>query len=333
MEVNTTLRVPVTERSQVSAARIKARDLARAAGFSEEDEYRAGLVVTELATNLVKHASEGGEVLLRVIGSSGASELEVLAVDRGPGIGDITRALQDGVSSGDSPGTGLGAIRRLSDTFDIHSSPAGTVTLARIAAGRRPSASLPVILGAVSVPLSGEPVCGDLWSATPYGDGMTIIVVDGLGHGAGAHEAARAVLDAADPLADPHTTLQRMHRAVGHTRGAAAAIARLRPGAHAVVFAGIGNVSGLVSAGGSQRQMVSSNGTLGLQAQSVREYTYPWPADSVLVLFSDGLTSHWTLDRYPGLSQRHPALIAAVLYRDHSRRRDDVTVVVARAAA
>ena len=333
MEVNTTLRVPVTERSQVSAARIEARDLARAAGFSEEDEYRAGLVVTELATNLVKHAAEGGEILLRVIGSSGASELEVLAIDRGPGIGDINRALQDGVSSGDSPGTGLGAIRRLSDTFDIHSSPAGTVSLARIAAGRRPSASLPVILGAVSVPLSGEPVCGDLWSATPYGDGMTIIVVEGLGHGAGAHEAARAVLAAADPMADPHIALERMHRAVGHTRGAAAAIARVRPGAHTVVFAGIGNVSGLVSAGGSQRQMVSSNGTLGLQAQSVREYTYPWPADSVLVLFSDGLTSHWTLERYPGLSQRHPALIAAVLYRDHSRRRDDVTVVVARAAA
>jgi anti-sigma regulatory factor (Ser/Thr protein kinase) len=331
MEVNTTLRVPVVERSQVSAARIEARDLARAAGFSEEDEYRAGLVVTELATNLVKHAAEGGEILLRTMAVP-VRRIEILAIDRGPGVPDITRALQDGVSSGDSPGTGLGAIRRLSDTFDIHSSPAGTAILACVTAHGESDSPSRITMGGVSVPVHGETVSGDLWSATLTADEMTVIVVDGLGHGAGAHEAARAVLDAANPAAGPQQALERMHQAVRHTRGAAAAVARLRPGAHSVVFAGIGNISGVVFTDTSQHQMVSSNGTLGHQAQGVREYVYPWPAGAVVVFYSDGLASHWKLDHYPGLSQRHPALIAAVLYRDHRRRRDDVTVVVARAS-
>jgi serine phosphatase RsbU (regulator of sigma subunit) len=187
-------------------------------------------------------------------------------------------------------------------------------------------------MGGVSVPVHGETVSGDLWSATLTADEMTVIVVDGLGHGAGAHEAARAVLEAANPAAGPQQALERMHQAVRHTRGAAAAVARLRPGAHSVVFAGIGNISGVVFTDTSQHQMVSSNGTVGHQAQGVREYVYPWPAGAVVVFYSDGLASHWKLDHYPGLSQRHPALIAAVLYRDHRRRRDDVTVVVARAS-
>jgi hypothetical protein len=50
-------------------------------------------------------------------------------------------------------------------------------------------------------------------------------------------------------------------------------------------------------------------------------------------MHSDGLTSHWSLDAYPGLRLRHPALVAAVLYRDYQRGRDDVTVVVGKAAA
>jgi len=78
---------------------------------------------------------------------------------------------------------------------------------------------------------------------------------------------------------------------------------------------------------------VSVNGTLGHEARAFREYSYPWQHDAVFVMFSDGLGTHWTLDAYRGLLQRHPAIVAAVLYRDFSRQRDDVTVVVGREAA
>jgi hypothetical protein len=60
------------------------------------------------------------------------------------------------------------------------------------------------------------------------------------------------------------------------------------------------------------------------------EYRYPWPRDALLVAHSDGLDSRWDLDRHAGLAACHPAVIAAVLYRGHSRKRDDVVVLVVR---
>ena len=331
--MTTHVRVAVTERSQVSAARLEARTLARTAGFSAEDEYRAGLVVTELATNLVKHTREGGEILLRPGGGRDKPALEIVALDRGPGIADIARALTDGISTAASAGTGLGAIRRLSDGFDVHSTPAGTAVLSLLAARREALPAPPVAIGGVSVSAPGESLCGDLWSVLAGDKHVTIVVADGLGHGPGAHEAARAVIEAVPRDLEPLASLDRAHQAVRHTRGAAAALARLESRAQAVSFAGVGNISGLVANGTGQHQMVSMNGTLGHRLQSPRQFRYAWPPDSIVVLFSDGLTSHWSLDRYPGLARRHPALIAAVLYRDHSRRRDDVTVVVARRSA
>jgi hypothetical protein len=93
----------------------------------------------------------------------------------------------------------------------------------------------------------------------------------------------------------------------------------------------VGNISASVwSSGGSQR-LVSMNGTLGHAVSSVREFSYPWPAEGLLVLHSDGLQTRWSLDDYPGLITRDPALVAGVLYRDWARGRDDVTVMVARA--
>ena len=259
---------------------------------------------------------------------------EVIAVDSGPGMQNVAASMRDGHSTAGSPGLGLGSISRLTSNLDIYSQRGvGTVSRFEVWASDAPEPRAAVRSGAICVAKPGETVSGDLWEAVPVGDEMTVVVVDGLGHGRGAHEAARAVLAASDPGAQPSAALERMHQAAKPTRGAAGAVARLRPRARTVVFAGLGNISGLVSTGDAQHHMVSSNGTLGHQSQGLREYVYQWPAGSTLVLFSDGLTSHWALDRYPGLLVRHPSLVAAVLYRDHSRRRDDVTVVVARAAA
>ena len=77
----------VTESSQVAAARRAVLWLAEQLRLDDERSGRAALIVTELATNLVKHA-RGGEILLRVLTSSiGEPEgIEIVAVDTGPGI-------------------------------------------------------------------------------------------------------------------------------------------------------------------------------------------------------------------------------------------------------
>ena len=74
------------------------------------------------------------------------------------------------------------------------------------------------------------------------------------------------------------------------------------------------------------------NGTLGHTIGRIQQFAYPWDKDSSLIMHSDGLATRWDLNKYPGLAHRHPTLIAAALYRDFARDRDDVTVFVARSA-
>jgi anti-sigma regulatory factor (Ser/Thr protein kinase) len=326
--------VPVAESSQPSSARMRARELAERAGFDGTDAHRVGLVTTELATNLVKHAGTGGEILMRTTHCGPAAEVELLSIDRGPGMRDVSQSMGDGHSTSGSPGTGLGAIQRLSDDFDIYSQAGkGTVVLARLRARRAPASTRTLMrVGVVSVPKAGEDVCGDGWCVRHLADGLMALIADGLGHGPIAAEAARAAIAAFDdnPQADPAAALEAIHDGLRHTRGAAVAIADVRPGSQVVKYAGVGNIAAVMIQNGTSRQAVSHNGTLGHRAQHFREFAYPWTPGGLIVMHSDGLISHWSLDGYAGLKQRDPVVVAAILYRDFSRQRDDVTVLVAR---
>ena len=92
----------------------------------------------------------------------------------------------------------------------------------------------------------------------------------------------------------------------------------------------VGVVVRFVTSSTTVRHAVSLNGTLGHEARAFREYTYPWDSSALFVMHSDGLGSRWSLEGYRGLRQKPPSIVAAVLYRDFSRQRDDVTVVVGR---
>src|SRR5262249_21278996 len=130
--------------------------------------------------------------------------------------------------------------------------------------------------------------------------------------------------------AEPEAVVQACHAALARTRGAALAVARVAPNAQRGAFAGVGNIVARVEGSTANRHLASYNGTVGHNLQRVREFAFPWPTGALLVMHSDGLGTHWDLAAYPGLSARHPALIAGVLYRDYDRGRDDVSVVVLR---
>jgi anti-sigma regulatory factor (Ser/Thr protein kinase) len=329
--------VLVGETADVGAARSAAQLLAESAGFEETDAHRVGIVATEMATNLVKHA-HGGELLMRVVTPEPACEIEVLSLDRAGGMANVAQSMADGHSTVGSSGNGLGAMRRLSEVFDIHSLPGrGTAILARF---RPKRAALragipPLTVAGVSVSMAGEPVCGDVWDVQYRHDGAFTLLVDGLGHGAFAADAASAAraIFRSRPFTAPADALAAIHQGIRHTRGAAGAIVDVRLRGRSISVAGVGNISTAVCGSGPVRQAVSHNGTLGHEARYFKEYSYPWESGALLVMHSDGLSSHWSLEPYPGLRARHPALIAAMLYRDFSRGRDDVTVVVGREAA
>ena len=173
-------------------------------------------------------------------------------------------------------------------------------------------------------------VAGDGWLLERSGDYRTILVIDGLGHGPNAARAARAATDAfaAHASAAPAALMEICHGALATTRGAAGAAARITPAKSRGSFAGIGNIGCRVETTGERRQLVSHSGTLGHVMRRVQEFEFAFPAGALLVLHSDGLTTRWTSADYPGLMSKHAGLIAGVLYRDHERGRDDVTVVV-----
>jgi hypothetical protein len=296
-----------------------------------------GIVVTEAAKNLLKH-SHGGQILLAPIECGNTVGIEMLALDKGPGIADPGRCFEDGYSTVGTQGTGLGAIARLSSMHQIYSRPdCGTALLARIC---RPQATdapkcSAFRVGGVSVPVRGEGDCGDGWIFQGRPGFGRLLVADGLGHGTLAADAARAAIRTAREHLDdpPGTLLEGIHAALRPTRGAAVAVAEVDQRAQVVRFAGLGNVSAIIFSDASPaRHLMSHNGTAGHQARKISEFTSPWNSGSILLMNSDGLHTQWSLDSYPGLRERHPSLIAGVLYRDYARDRDDVTVVVAREA-
>jgi anti-sigma regulatory factor (Ser/Thr protein kinase) len=305
----------------------EARRAARALGLDVAATEHAAIVATEASRNAVVHGG-GGTVLLTA--SPDGEALDVLALDRGPGIPDLGRALADGFSTAGTAGQGLGAMRRLAAAFDVYSArDRGTAVLARVGPVRPTSRPVPLAAGGVCVALESEAECGDAWAIVT--GAPTALVADGLGHGPKAAEAAAAAVatfraHAGQPA---EAVLEAIHRALRPTRGAAVAVASGDEG-EGVHYAGIGNISGAVLGSPHVRRLVSLSGTAGHQARSIRAFDHPWPRGSLLLMHSDGISGRFDLGDYPGLDQRHPALIAGVLYRDFGRSRDDATVLVAR---
>ena len=327
----------VHESSQVGEARRRSVRLAGRLDFGEEACGRLALVVTELGTNLVRHAQRG-RLLVAVRDGAAGEAIEVIALDSGPGMADIDHCLRDGVSSSNTPGTGFGAVRRLADDFAAFSSaPGGTVVLARVARRRgaaRGRSSERYVHGAVSVPATGETRCGDAWAIVQQAGRACVLVVDGLGHGPDAETAAQVCVAAfgTAPFEAPSAILARAHVDMRATRGASAAVARLDADAREVTFCGAGNIAGRLSSGLGDRSFLCQHGTLGLRLTPLQDLTAAWPDHALLVMHSDGLTGRWDLRKTPGLLQCDPALIAAWLIRDHIDGRDDATVIVVRIA-
>ncbi len=351
----------ISHASEISAARRHGAHLAELTGLDEIDAGRLAIVVTETGTNILKHARQG-RLILRAVWINWRHGVEVIAIDTGPGIANLVRSMHDGVSTTGTAGTGLGAMRRQSDSFDIFSVPGqGTgihlTVLAAHAAGAHAapdgmaepgawgsapsaaSATLPAPLspavsrlrvGAVCLPVAGEDLCGDAWSMVEDHVGLRLMVADGLGHGPGAalaSQAAVAVLQAQETL-EPAAMIEAMHAALQTTRGAAAVAARLDFQQDRIQMAGVGNISACVIQGETRRQLISHNGIVGHNLRKVQEFGAEWTPGALAIFCSDGIGTQWDLRAYPGLQNCHPALIAAVLYRDFMRLRDDATVLV-----
>ncbi|MBC7921320.1 MAG: ATP-binding protein [Ferruginibacter sp.] len=326
-------RFPVANRSYLNLAKQGITRLAEECGLTPAEVGKVAIVVSELASNLIKHTPQGGELLAKPLAEDETAGIEILSLDNGAGMRDPNRMMEDGVSTAGSMGEGLGAIRRLSDEFDLYSGPdLGTVILSRLyRGGRAPKSPRSGSFRAIMVPLAGESVSGDGWALTGPPERRALLVVDGLGHGPEAHLAASEAIrvftrEAGGP---PAGVLRILHDSLRPTRGAVGMVAVLSPAENRLVHCGVGNVAGRLFFPDGAAHLISYHGTLGYSLPNpLTDHPSPWNESAVLVVHSDGLKTKWDLRKYPGLPRHDPSVIAGVLYKDHTRKTDDVLVVV-----
>jgi anti-sigma regulatory factor (Ser/Thr protein kinase) len=333
--------IAVTDNSGVGEARRKVTQAAKDLGFSEVETANVAIIVVEAANNLIKHTALGGKIIIIPVQEEHYKAINILAIDKGKGIANFSQSSQDGYSTSGTAGTGLGAIKRLSSDFDIYSVPnSGTVLWSRVVlSSSKISEDNPrkkpreIDVGAICIPVKGERLCGDSYAVnigSPIGD--LFMVVDGLGHGDGAFEAAEEAVKVfnsnirdAVPLED---LFQKIHLSLHKTRGAAAAIAKINMLANELEYVGIGNISSIVIAEGVRKSLVSLNGIVGHGIRKIQSFKRNLPDNFILIMYSDGLITHWDLDKYPGILAKSSHIIAGILYRDYERGRDDTTVLV-----
>lgn len=323
----------ISDPSAVAASRRFARAMAMSLGQGEERGEKAAIVTSEIATNLLKHGG-GGRILMNGVPSASGMWMSIAGVDTGPGIENIAEALRDGVSTTGTQGSGLGAIQRLSDRFDIYSRGGeGTVVLAEFGIG--PRALGGVVVGAFIQPHPAETACGDAWVCVNRGGTVGLTVIDGLGHGTKAELAADEVVRAVSvQTGSPAETLMAIEAEMMGKRGAVAGIANIEAADRRLVYASLGNISAMViSRAGKVKRLIGRAGRIGGRVPNLTDEALGLAPGDLVVLHSDGIA---TLRREPeemiGLMSHSPALIAATLLRDGYRERDDACVAVARIA-
>lgn len=319
---------PVEHLSAVGAVRRASMALADRLGFSESRTGAVGIIVSELASNQIKHA-EGGVVLLRACRRGDEVGIELVAMDRGPGMTDLMGAFADGMSTCGTLGIGLGAVARLARSWDGYSTAGqGTVLRAAVGPDGVSCAGDGTRVAGLTRPMRGEAVCGDTYSIRTFGGIVSALLVDGLGHGPLAAQAALEAVHAFEsaPEGSAENLLAVVHRALTGTRGAAAAV--LQYDGQDVTYSGIGNIGGWITDEEHRRGLISVPGIAGCPGPRLRELSYEVPEYSAVIMHTDGVTDRLALSARPGLLACSPVVVAATVVRDYGTRHDDAGVVV-----
>jgi anti-sigma regulatory factor (Ser/Thr protein kinase) len=348
--MNETEHYPIARALDLQLAVLRCQRSALLHGVSDLERSVIATIVSELGSNVLKYAARGS-VEVRRLRRGWQAEVEIIARDNGPGIGDLELALTESYSSGRTLGLGLTGVRRMSDHFHIASSPgAGTTVMVRKrltltpAQPPGPNSPLPLVLAgegwslaAALRPRRGARVSGDRPFALEHGDHLLVGIIDATGHGLAAHDLAvqlcahlRELLSHGPTTPEPSELLAGLHeRSIG-TPGAAVSVAHIDLRQGAITYLAIGNTRAAVLGAKSFRG-VSRDGVLG------RRWPTPFvqrsrlaPGDLLLV-WTDGLPENLTQTMTTDL--RHGLELADVAVRviaSQARDHDDAGLLLLR---
>jgi anti-sigma regulatory factor (Ser/Thr protein kinase) len=311
-----------------------AASFAELLGFPRADCAEIALVVAELASNVVQHAS-GGTIKLSRIEGSGHVGIQIESEDSGPGISDLEQAVTDGYSTAGGLGIGLGTVNRLTDELEAYSRPECGV---RILCRRwmRPRTSdisvRDLSFGVATRSYRRLPENGDAFVVKQWGRNAIAGVIDGLGHGQFAQRASQTARQYIQQHFDQ--PLESLFRGAGRacrgTRGVVMTLARFDLDRRKVTIASVGDVEARLIGGPERFNLVVRRGIIGLNAPSPVPCEHPWTSTSLLVIHSDGLHPHWSWNEFSDVAGAAPDMLARRLLQSLGKMDDDATVVVAR---
>jgi anti-sigma regulatory factor (Ser/Thr protein kinase) len=323
--------VALPNRSYQAIARSEIKKLAAGVGFSNKRLAEVELVVAEMTSNLVKHTKDGGQILVKQLPDE-QKGIELICIDNGPGMASAARMMEDGMSSTRTMGHGLGAIRRLSDDFDIYSQVNwGTIVLSRIYLKRNNLPSKNKLqVRAIMLAKDGEQVCGDDYTYVTKGNRLKLCISDGLGHGHDAHLSAAASMESflTHQKATPFQQLRLIHTDIKRTRGSVMSIIDIDAGNKQLTYCGVGNISAKLIGGERSKSLVSYNGIIGHSIPgTIANHVFQWSKNDLLIIHSDGLSSRWDIQKYPMILKHDYSILVAAILKDNIRGNDDVTVI------
>jgi anti-sigma regulatory factor (Ser/Thr protein kinase) len=329
------VRLKLPDRSYTNYIKKEIRKLAEKVGFSSHRLAEIDIIASELLSNLHKHSKEG-EILIKSIESEEERGLELISVDRGPGMANVDDMMTDGRSTTSTLGQGLGAIKRLSDEFDVYSLPSwGTILLSRNYSKKPVADKKTDLLSVHAVMLAkpGEHECGDGWTLLKRKHHYKLLALDGLGHGVHAANATKLAIKefAEQDNISPAETIQDLHSKIKGTRGAVGMVFHIDKIGNSISFTGLGNISARLSGAGKSKNCISYNGIIGFSIpsrNSLKSNVIPWQQDEIMIIHSDGLKTRWELTHLPKIHDRDGSIIAAAIYKDFTRDNDDLLVIV-----
>lgn len=339
---------PIPTEAEGILLRSRLQATARRMGFSEVQRENMVLVAAEMVSNQIKYA--GGRGMLQIWQQPGPT-LDIVALDYGPGIGDLALAHRDGYSSSKTLGKGLGTIRTLSHASGIytiqeaqggglnqpwhgctfwsrfdptHQSIPGSPTVKP--RGARPEFSV----GLYTRALTDDRYNGDRIYLEQHARTLRWLHLDGLGHGEMAQKATDNLADLVLRSQDVLQVLSLIDRQLNSTRGAVAMLSDLDLDDMRAQIVGVGDMSATCHVDDQLQNITFAPGILGKEHKTPRVTSLDLKKQSTIITASDGMRRSWNETTFPGLLKHHPQLIAYVLGNIMGRASDDQSLCVVR---
>lgn len=314
-------------------------------GFNSTELCEISIVINELCTNFIKHKAIEGTLIFSKLNDLERTAIQIVAKDKGPGIKNIDEVIQDGVSSKGTMGGGLGAIKRLMDSFEIYSlnntEPSthkesnliGTIIVIKKWANNRLKYNeCEIEFSLLSRPYPGISVNGDYYYINKRRDRCIFAVIDGLGHGVGANKVSKLASEIIDNNVDKsiEEILIAVNKGLRYTRGVVAGIIKIDTIKREFEYSAVGNIEFRYLFNGKTERLIYSNGLLGAyDNKKIKVHKKTYDKDAIITMCSDGIINKWDYTSDLNMEFNTPDNIANWILRDFAKKNDDATVLVA----